>query len=96
MKRKRYPGKFEGALSQGVAEALHRMAGDGMVDEELGEVDGFGWYGLFDRGKKKSYIVSEDNQGFFDYAEFSSGKAAKQQWKKIEAEYEEYMENIEE
>lgn len=95
MARKRYPGKFEGVLRQSTAEVLHRMAGEGMVDEELGDVQGFGWYGLFDRGKKKSYIVSENNQGFFDYAEFTNGAAARKQWAKIEQAYEKFEEGVE-
>lgn len=92
MARKRHPGKFEANVHEAVAEKLHQMLGEGMADEEVGDVQTFGFAALFDRGKKKSYVVYEDNQGFFEYEEFSTGAAAKKHFSKIERKYDKFME----
>lgn len=40
-------------------------------DDELGDVQGFGWYGLLLGFHGKDYIVHEDSQGFVDVESFS-------------------------
>lgn len=90
------PGKFEGCSDQDLGETLHGITLDGGCDEELGDVQDFGWYGLiigFDNGK--GYIVSEDNQGFFDYEEFPTYAAAEKAWAGLEKEYETFCKESE-
>lgn len=90
------PGKFEGSANPGLADHLYEITMDGMCDEELGDVDGFGWYGLIlpedsplplAATAQTSYIVSEDSQGFFDYEEYATPALARKAWAKLEAEY---------
>jgi hypothetical protein len=42
----------------------------------------------------KSYILHEDNYGFFDYTEFDSKESALTAWAKLEAEYEEFNKEV--
>jgi hypothetical protein len=84
-------GKFEGNDDQDLGEALYEITLDGNCDDDLGESESFGWYGLileYDNGK--SYIVSEDSQGFFDYQEYETTDAAKKHWAKIQDAYDEW------
>jgi len=71
MGRKRYPGKFEGCADDRLGETLYDLG----ADEECGNVCEAGlWAGLV-RGKragKPSYIVTEDSQGFVDYATYDT------------------------
>jgi hypothetical protein len=83
------PGKFEGELYAG------RYAYEN-VDEELGESDGFGWYGNFsDKIKGRGpfhIIVREDSQGFV-YGEFFDTKEKMlKAWHRLEREYEKFSE----
>lgn len=96
----KYPGKFESSGELG--EYLHEITMDSGQDEELGDVQDFGWYGLFNGIKvpgikKKVYaIVSEDSQGFWDVYEYNSSKEVMKAWDKLSHEYEEFMEEGEE
>jgi hypothetical protein len=40
------PGKFEGNESLEVSEMLYSIIGDGMQDDEIGDVESFGWHAL--------------------------------------------------
>jgi hypothetical protein len=76
------PGKFEACDSLKLAEYLYGLTGESGLDDEMGEVDGLGWYGLYlydgsDAGEAAGatdcYILAEDSQGFFTYETFDSG-----------------------
>lgn len=82
-----YPGKFEGNESQLMAQAVYQASLDG-TDEELGDVDNFGWYGLV-KGKRYSFILSEDSQGFVT-VNYGTHAEMKAQWDKIEKAYDEF------
>ena len=86
-------GKFEGNADQDLAEYLHKLSLDG-CDEELGDVQNFGWYGLITHvagiGKMKSYIIHEDNYGFFDYTTYDTKASALEAWGNLESEYEDF------
>ena len=91
------PGKFEGTADEELAEELYAAIGDG-ADEELGDVEGFGWYGLLvdfetAAGDTVHVIVNEDHQGFFDYEEYDTAAQARRAWKQLEKEYEEFEES---
>jgi hypothetical protein len=85
-------GKFEGNADEKLAEYLNQLSL--WYEDELGDVQDFGYYALITHvagiGKMKSYIIHEDNYGFFDYKEYDSMKSAKEVWAKLEAEYEEF------
>jgi hypothetical protein len=87
-------GKFEGNADQDLAEYLHKLSLDGCNDRELGDVQDFGWYGLLlhiaGKGRMKSYIVHNDNYGFFDYTEYNNKDSALEAWTKLESEYEKF------
>ena len=99
------PGKFEGNESLSLSEKLHEMVMDGWTNEELGDVQSFGWYGLlispFSNEDKDipfdkvipgpSYIVHKDNNGFFDYTEFANEESARSSWAQLEIEYTHFM-----
>jgi hypothetical protein len=84
------PGKFEG-------ETYAARYAYENVDEDLGDVQTFDWYGRFS-GKIKGrgpfhIIVRENNQGFV-YGEFFDTEAAlKKQWRRIERAYEKFTED---
>lgn len=91
-----YRGKFEGSGELG--EKIHELIGDSsFLDEELGDVQGFGWFGLLVNTRVPGHrgavhaIVSEDNQGFFDVTVYPSAAAARKAWKEIEREYESFF-----
>ena len=87
----RQPGKFEGCANQDLAQALRELSLNG-CDGELGDVQGFGWYGLMldiNLTWPKDYIVSEDNFGFFDYVEYERGEAITD-WNRLQKEEEEF------
>jgi hypothetical protein len=104
------PGKFSDPLG----EVLHQLTMDG-PDEELGDVQDFGWYGLLANVTREElervseeigagldfdeaglddgpfhFIVSEDNQGFFDYSSFDTEQEANNRWSEIQDEAEEF------
>lgn len=85
------PGKFEGAADQDIAEYLYDIIGWQGTDEEEGSVTEwpFTWFGLLTNVAEMgglSYIVSEDEQGFFDYEEFDTAEEAKERWDEIIAD----------
>jgi hypothetical protein len=94
------PGKFEGNEDQDVAEILYDATLNGMVDEEAGDVQEHGmWSGIFrgvevedgelKDGASGGYIVQEDEQGFFTYAEYDTDEELNEEWDRILATYEE-------
>ena len=85
MKETRYTGKFEGCESQSLGERLHEITLDGCC-EELGDVQGFGWFAKVDLDGV-FYVVSEDNNGFFDYASYPNEAERDDAWSLIEADY---------
>ena len=79
-------GKFEGCTNQDIAQKLHDLSLNG-CDEELGDVETFGWHALIG-----SYIISEDNQGFFSYTQYDNKVKAREAWLKLEADYQKFEE----
>jgi hypothetical protein len=80
------PGKFEGNADESLAERLHQMTLDGGPDEETGDVQESGWYGLLiDTGEDDAphAIVEEDSQGFFSYESYENEAEAREAWKKL-------------
>lgn len=95
------PGKFEGASNEAFAEAVHSVFGEGFGDEELGDVQDFGWYGCLDVSEYKiredghpivGVIAYEDNFGFFSTTRYHDKKEFKKAWADLEAEYQTYSE----
>jgi len=84
-------GKFIGCYSEWLGNVLCNLCG---YDDELGEVDGFGWYALV-HGKRWSWIVHEDSQGFFDYGEYESKSEAISNWCDIQDDYDVFLDSIE-
>ena len=84
------PGKFEGNRSQYLAEVLHGVLMDGGEDECLGDVSDFGFYALI-RGSKYTFIVQEDELGFFDVSVYDDEDEAEVEWANLVEEYEEYV-----
>jgi hypothetical protein len=82
--RKRYPGKFEGCADDRLAEVLYSISTGGGCTEEIGSVDELGWFGLIIH-RKHAYIVSEDSQGFYDYAYYETKEEAQKEYDKIES-----------
>lgn len=81
------PGKFEGELY------LTRFAYEN-VDDELGDVQDFGWYGRMS-GKVKGrgpfhIIVHEDSQGFVSGDRYDTEAEMMRDWRKLEREYEKF------
>lgn len=86
------PGKFGGELY--ATQYAYENA-----DEDLGDVQDFGWYGFFS-GKIKGrgpfhIIVFENSQGFVTGERYSTEKAAREVWQRIEDEYAEFYEGEE-
>lgn len=86
------PGKFEGSGKLG--EALHEMVSDSsFLDDELGDVNDFGWYGLVIDAKVPGHrgmihaIVNEDSLGFFDVTVYPSKAKAHTAWDRLKDEY---------
>lgn len=83
------PGKFEGETY------LTRFAYYN-VDDELGDVEGFGWYGRMS-GKVKGrgpfhVIVSESSQGFVYGNRYDTENEMMREWHALEREYEKFTE----
>jgi len=93
-------GKFEGNADQKLAEYLYNCVGESWQDDEIGNVETFGWYAIIKSlpgiGKFKSYIVHEDNYGFFDYTEYNTVKEAQKEFDNLTAQYEEQNKENEE
>jgi hypothetical protein len=84
-------GKFEGWSDQKLAEELYAKSHEGGCSDELGDTEGFGWYGLIQRGRKW-YLVNEDSQGFFNlFYEFTKSIEAKKAWDGLLEEYSRFM-----
>ena len=105
IKGKKCIGKFEGNFNCNFGEALHQATLEGGTDDDLGDVEGFGWYGKMnlkdmniteDGEPIAGVIVSEDNSGFFDYTTYSSEKELDKAWNNIESEYEDFSKESEE
>lgn len=89
------PGKFSNNVDEWCYEQT--MLG---ADDELGDVEGFGWYGLLkfetpvkvvEDGNEWSFsaaICSENSQGFFDVVTYDTAEEAESVWNEISAEYE--------
>ena len=85
------PGKFEGSGKTG--EELYEMVQDGWVSEELGDVEGFGWYGLLINTELLDApyaIVEENSVGFFDYTAYVLEADARAAWATLEDDYREW------
>ena len=88
------PGKFEGTHYYHVVQWLYDQAGQSFLDDELGAVDDFGWYGKFS-GKIKGRgpfhaICTEDNQGFFSVTWITSEAALDATWSMLETNYDDF------
>ena len=88
MNKVRYPGKFEGCSDQELGENLYTLSLDG-CDDELGDAESFGWYGLIKFDDGTWYIISEDNCGFFNYLNLAPINA-QIEWDRLLKEEEEY------
>lgn len=88
--RYKFPGKFEGEAN--IAVRLYAMG----PDTELGDVEGFGWYGFFrdvdTADGIMSFIVHEDSQGFYSIESEGTLDEVENEWSTIEDEYEEFEE----
>lgn len=80
------PGKFEGNESLEIAEALYNLINESWQNDDFGSaVDGPYWEALLLNvtpigGHTRSYIVTEDSQGFFRYYEYATPKEAEEQY----------------
>jgi len=86
------PGKFE--VSGDVGKDLYDMVLMGYTDDQLGDVQHFGWYGLIlDTGilNASHVIVKEDSDGFFYYTSYDTISEARREWELLEKEYTEFM-----
>jgi len=92
-------GKFEGNHNCTFAKALYDAVLEGGTDDEVGDVQDFGWYGKVDLGDlniKESgnpvagAIVHEDSSGFFTYSTYPRKDEFEQDWNEIIAEAQEY------
>jgi len=87
-------GKFEGTNYKHVVQWLYNLAGDGFLDEELGECEGFGWYGKFSgtiKGRGPFHaICHESSQGFFSVTWINTEKRLNEVWSNIECDYVEF------
>lgn len=94
------PGKFQANRSLEESQILYEHSLDGS-HPDFGESDGFGWFIFIDTegftGLEKSvctspaYICREDSQGFFEVAWFNSVEDAHTEWARLEAEYNDYI-----
>lgn len=93
------PGKFEGEGN--VGEWLWQQSLDGF-NEDLGDSETFGWYGLLlfdkpilvrddgDGWTFQAAIVSTGSTGFVDTETFDTAEEAQARWSEIAVEYEEF------
>lgn len=91
----RYPAHRNVKLSTDVDDdiVLEDIYANG-PDEELGDVGGFGWYGMAVNIVEPPYfaaIVHEDNYGFKDVTTFGTIREAEDAWDELEAEYREWL-----
>ena len=88
-----YPhlGKFEGEL---YATKYAYESGLDSCDDEIGEVDGFGWYGCFSdkiKGRGPFHIILHENsQGFVTGSYYDTAGDLGTAWSALESEYEKY------
>ena len=86
--------KFEKCKDPVLGRVLYKVVLDEDCEDELGDRDGFGWYGwIVNRNNRNltSYIVSEDSQGFFTYEEFPTD-IAREKWDTLWEKYDKYHE----
>ena len=85
------PGKYEGETY--AVRYAHENA-----DEDLGDVEGFGWYGNFSgkiKGRGPFHIITtENNEGFVSGEIFDTQKEMLSNWRRIESEYDEFEEGV--
>jgi hypothetical protein len=93
----RHPGKFEACEDQDLGEALYQLVNDGGCDDELGDVQDFGWYGLVlpDDAGNAGYILFEDNNGFFEYQGPYTALEVNDLWRDLQAQYQEFIDGSE-
>jgi hypothetical protein len=78
------PGKFEGNRSQMLAEAVYDASLNG-PDREAGDVSELGWWAGMVVGKRYTFIITEDNDGFVDVETFRNGdRAIETNWNTFE------------
>jgi hypothetical protein len=97
-------GKFEGEPL--LTEILWNLVLEGSADEELGESEDFGAYALFlhlkgsevngDIGDTKAAILFENSQGFVSGTYYDSIAEARDEWDRLEDEYDEFIGDEEE
>ena len=80
-------GKFEGNESEKLAQAVYTATLNGCC-EELGDVEGFGFY-AYVQGKKYDFVLSENSQGFVSVWHGTKEKMSLF-WQSIENDYEEW------
>jgi hypothetical protein len=78
------PGKFEGCGDERLAEVLYDITMDGCT-ADCGDVETTGWFGLIVH-RDHGYIVSEDSQGFFDYAYYETKEETQKAYDRIESD----------
>jgi len=87
------PGKFEACDDQLLAQGLYQHVQDGWINDQAGSVSENGvWIGLLESvpftddnpdDGCHSYIVHEDDQGFFTYKEYSTVEEAREKFANI-------------
>ena len=92
-----HPGKFEGELY--ATRYAYEQTLDGCSDD-LGEVDGFGWYARFSdkiKGRGPFHIIlQEDSQGFVYGTYYDTETDLDAAWADLETEYADYCESLQE
>lgn len=82
------PGKYEGETR--AVKYAHENP-----DDELGDVEGFGWYGNFSgkiKGRGPFHIITtEDNYGFVSGQMFPTKTAMLKKWNEIESDYSDFV-----
>lgn len=77
------PGKFERCESEKLALDLYEASLEGGCDDEVGAVTEMGWFGLMLDFRLRSYVLSEDTHGFFDYDEYDDPEDAQRAFARI-------------
>lgn len=91
-------GKFEGETY--LCRAIYDLSLEGGLDDELGESEGFGWYGKFS-GRIRNrgpfhVIINENSVGFVGCQFYDNEKQLDKAWRELEDEYAEFSQDIEE
>lgn len=92
----RRPGKFE-AVPEEYLELAKKLYSDEIgPDEEIGDVDDFGWYGLHLDGPASKYagqILHESPDGFVDIEVFVHRDMLDRRWRSLDHAYALFLEN---